>query len=424
MKGVKVNTSRLLFIRFSSIRNGEKERLEKKLATIRKLQPKLTHLLPYLYVGSNQHFYYLIIDNPGYESLNQAIANKHFEVTEFNICSALKGIIRTLTILHKAGISHGQITPSRIIVHSNFFYLLDPCTGLEQNSELLEDHEYRLYAAPEVLKGETPSLASDIWSLGALIYYLITGHPVYSETSISEYLDTVNAEDPPFKEPIWKKVSPELIQILKKMLKKCEHRITMSELVNSSWLNITGLTKTTNLMNYIKILRNELSSQKIIKTFLYVLANEVHEQRLEDLLSELQSTDFKNSGKVSMRFLLEKVLDPEHRSFNALKEKNLEVFYKDFIESCIDLNKLLALEKVAAVFHKYSKSRQYIEKDQIKIIMKECGFSDLLGDEIKLEEDIKLAQKKKRDAVNLTFDEFTDFFEEKKFNFSEEIILN
>jgi len=421
MKGRRIDNSKLLFIRFSFIKDRGKERLEKKLGTIYNLQPKLTYLVPYLYIGNNYHYYYLVIDDPGYESLNQALINNHFKVTEFNLCIALRGIIETLVIMHNAGICHGQIAPEKILVHNNIFYLFDPVTGLEHTSELLEECKY--YAAPAVLNGESPSPLSDVWSLGALIYYLITGHTVYAEAPISQYLNIVNAGDPSFSEPVWSKVSPELVQMLKKMLKKCEHRITMDEIRSSHWLNVIGLTGTTNLTSYIKKLRNELSAHTIIKSSLYLLANEMHRQKLEGLLAELQLTDYMNTGKIGLRFLLEKVLDPDHKYFNILNGRNFQIFYKRFMETSINFNKLVVSERMAAIFYKHTKNKKYIEKEQIKAVMIKFGFSVLLDNDMIFEQNIKLIQEKKRYEINLTFEEFITFFEERRYNFSEEIIF-
>ena len=70
------------------------------------------------------------------------------------------------------------------------------------------------YAAPEVLKKDPYSFGCDLWSLGCIIYAMISGClPFDSDDNKETYRMTLN--DPlNFDLPCWKNVSNDLIELL------------------------------------------------------------------------------------------------------------------------------------------------------------------------------------------------------------------
>lgn len=421
LRGNERSSSEPIFVRFSLIKQSFRERLERKVSKIYSLQPKLTHLVPYLYVGNNPLYYYIVMEDLGYEGLLDALVNKHFEVTEFNLCFGLRGMLETLATMHRNGVCHGQIIPEKILARENVCYLLDPTTGLESAAELLEESRY--YAAPEVLNGETPTPNSDVWSLGALIYYLITGHTVYATGAMTTYINIAVANEPSFTDPVWRNVSPELVGILKRMLKRSEERVKVQDIIDSEWFNTVGLTRTVNLMGYGDFLLEEISSQKAVREAINLLANEMSKSKLEELLAKLQGMDYMKKGKVELKFLLEKVLDPEHRYLKKLDKGNLQVDYKSLIESAIQLNGLIIPERMAAIFYQKSKDKKHIKSAEIRDVMISFGMSVLFDKEDVFEREIKSMQTVPRKEANLTYEEFCRFLAEKHCNIPEEMIF-
>ena len=53
------------------------------------------------------------------------------------------------------------------------------------------------YTAPELLQGEgQPSAASDLWSLGCILYECVAGKPPFVSTSISSLAALMQSSDP------------------------------------------------------------------------------------------------------------------------------------------------------------------------------------------------------------------------------------
>ncbi|XP_025027189.1 serine/threonine-protein kinase ULK4-like, partial [Python bivittatus] len=52
------------------------------------------------------------------------------------------------------------------------------------------------YTAPEVIKGADFSIASDLWSLGCLLYEMFSGRPPFNSENITELTEQILHEDP------------------------------------------------------------------------------------------------------------------------------------------------------------------------------------------------------------------------------------
>jgi len=109
-------------------------------------------------------------------------------------------IARVLTRLHerREPVIHGGLCPSNVIVTSGGrVTLVDTgvSSALRPLTELSLDRSW--FVAPEVsLDGEPPTVASDVYGLGAVLYYLLTGEPPVMGETVDE-LREIFDEGPP-----------------------------------------------------------------------------------------------------------------------------------------------------------------------------------------------------------------------------------
>lgn len=93
--------------------------------------------------------------------------------------------------------AHGSICPGNVFIRpSGDVVLLD--AGLTASIRLLTEHpiDKWLYVAPELLVGDDPSPASDLYSLGATLFFLVTGRPPF-EAETRDDLQALMAAGPP-----------------------------------------------------------------------------------------------------------------------------------------------------------------------------------------------------------------------------------
>jgi serine/threonine protein kinase len=109
-------------------------------------------------------------------------------------------IARVLTRLHerREPIIHGGLCPSNVIVTSGGRVTLVDAgvsAALRPLTELPVDRGW--FVAPEViLDGEVPTIASDVYGLGAVLYYLLTGEPPVMGETVDELRELFD-EGPP-----------------------------------------------------------------------------------------------------------------------------------------------------------------------------------------------------------------------------------
>lgn len=110
-------------------------------------------------------------------------------------------VSRAVDYAHSRGVLHRDLKPSNILLdlhdipHLTDFgiaKLLDHDTHLTQTAELLGTLSYM---APEQAAGKPISRGADIYSLGAILYELLTGRPPFSGAKI-DVLRQVISEDP------------------------------------------------------------------------------------------------------------------------------------------------------------------------------------------------------------------------------------
>ena len=94
-------------------------------------------------------------------------------------------LCRAVSAVHGAGLLHRDIKAHNVMrAGDGRIVLMDFGTGREREDDASSDLAGTpLYLAPEVLRGQPATVRSDIYSLGVLLYHLVTGsYPVHART--------------------------------------------------------------------------------------------------------------------------------------------------------------------------------------------------------------------------------------------------
>ncbi|MFD3440394.1 serine/threonine-protein kinase [Streptomyces sp. NPDC058685] len=135
------------------------------------------------------------------ESLHDRLARGPLTVPE--ALDIGRGVLSALRAAHGAGIQHRDVKPANVLLRRDGSPVLTDfgiaalreSAGLTATGDLIGSPEY---IAPERIRGEEGNPASDLWSLGMLLYVALEGtHPLRRGTSLSTLVAVLDEPIPP-----------------------------------------------------------------------------------------------------------------------------------------------------------------------------------------------------------------------------------
>ena len=98
-----------------------------------------------------------------------------------------------------------------------------------------------IYMSPELLNKQNYNSKSDLWSVGIILYELITGTPPYIAKNIQQLITKVNCEPVNLDKIDQTSISPECFDLLKQLLNTNKHsRMDWNTFFNHTWFSINN----------------------------------------------------------------------------------------------------------------------------------------------------------------------------------------
>jgi eukaryotic-like serine/threonine-protein kinase len=140
----------------------------------------------------------------------------------------VRQLCTAISAAHAAGIVHGRIAPTHLL-HGATLRVLGHRYRKGDKAQLEPD--LVKYMPPEVLRGASVDVATDVWSIGVVLFELVEGYKPFDAESYSELTEKL-AGDPPATSM---RMSPHLSLIVSRCLEKAPERrfLTVSEIDKS-----------------------------------------------------------------------------------------------------------------------------------------------------------------------------------------------
>lgn len=177
-------------------------------------------------IGHSDSVHYIATEFIEGETLRERMAKRKLNVAE--VLDVAIGVANALAAAHDAGIVHRDIKPENIMLRPDgYVKVLDfGLAKLVDTDAPMKDSSTGavmgtlLYISPEQARGGPPDARSDIYSLGAVMYEMVTGRPPAHGDSFLEIALAIANETPPPPSQSVAGVPPELDHIILKALEK------------------------------------------------------------------------------------------------------------------------------------------------------------------------------------------------------------
>ncbi|CAF0976843.1 unnamed protein product, partial [Didymodactylos carnosus] len=174
---------------------------------------------------------------------------KNGALPEETVKKIMSKLVHALYYLHKMDIVHRDLKLENILLKNPVETKMDDFDikvtdfGLSSKKSITGTdtlfNEYcgtPLYMAPEILENKNYSALCDVWALGVIMYYLVSGRHPYQASDEKRLLEVIKQYKPKYDGP-FHDLSDEGLEFLKGMLVyDTVHRKTMGELTVHPWL--------------------------------------------------------------------------------------------------------------------------------------------------------------------------------------------
>lgn len=347
----------------------------------------------------------------GGELLNRLQSQKGHRYNEQIACRYVFSMVSAVRYCHSHNIVHRDLKLENFLFEdtsdSSELKLID--FGLGQHFENDEVMHRSVgspyYVAPEVLKGQYSSKC-DVWSLGVIVYMLLSGIPPFYGQCDAEILDAVRRGFYVFHERTFKHISEDAKDFIRKCLtKNAERRPTAAELLDHPWFQSLSSTAGTGGSNdgssssssaksgdglcvgedkdrtidsdIINRIRGFHNRNPLVRICMEVVAHTLQQPQISELRKEFLKIDASNSGEISIKDLRSVLQGHDGISdsqvnvmFHSLSVDNTAqvVHYHEFLAATMS-RQTVADENIRVAFEKISKHRDFITRDDIKDLL-------------------------------------------------------
>ncbi|EKX74349.1 protein kinase domain containing protein [Theileria equi strain WA] len=320
-------------------KKGDHESLLREVNVLKDLDhPNIMKIFEFF---EDEKYYYFVTElYSGGELFDEIVSRKRF--SEYDAARITKQILSGITYMHRQNIVHRDLKPENLILESRVpnsnIRIIDfgLSTYYSDESKLKDKIGTAYYIAPEVLKGIYDQKC-DIWSIGVILYILLSGFPPFNGASEAEIIKKVQAGKYSFEMSLWQKVSESAKDLIRRMLSyNPAKRISAAEALEHHWITFMTRDQQVDLPSLelsIDNMRNFHYSQKFSQAaMLYIGSKLLTRDESKSLTAIFNSMDKNGDGQLDRSELIEGYIE-----YLRIKGQAFETMDRSSVEEQVDL---------------------------------------------------------------------------------------
>ena len=290
------------------------------------------------------------------------------KLSENQVAGYMKQISSAIAYLHSKKIIHRDLRPESIsFLHDTPDSCLKitefgSCKHFEKNLRILERVGCPAFMAPEVISGNYTEKC-DVWSMGVMLYLLLSGTLPYVGNSENEIMLNVLNNDISFEGKKWKKVSKDAKDLISKMMKRdINERLSATDVYQHPWIK----DRSANLVPDNEIIGSTLKSLSQFETesklqratLAFIVSQLMSSDELGNLRDVFREIDQNGDGMLSEEEIRNAMTNNTGFSEENIKEliakvdldKNGLVNYSEFLAATVNWENEMSRERLEEAF--------------------------------------------------------------------------
>jgi len=203
------------------------------------------------------------------------VVERHF-YSEYEARYLAKCLLESVKYMHECGVAHRDLKPDNLLlakkgndVHVKIadfgFSAKTRIGGMQIN--LTQRCGTPAYVAPEVLRGGPYDERVDMWSLGAILYFVLGGYPAFVDDKPKALFNKILNADYEFHEEDWSHVSEEAKSLIRGLLTlDVNKRLTAADALKHPWIRKSNSTKSSSCSRSTITTNNDVAAQQGMQT--------------------------------------------------------------------------------------------------------------------------------------------------------------